>query len=198
MARRMGDDDRPVQARSRAPLTNDGAIDMWLEMYSWPLIDLSDPDAINQRLAEYLDLCKRYNSKPEVSGWCQTIGTTRIEVLDWSKGKRTRLDDVLTTASAAALSRSLGVFEFAWEYAMQNGGYAYPVTGIFLGKNNFGYKDESETLVTHSSERKGPTMAELESKYAQALPEEVPAEDVVIEVPEMARLPKGRRKRGDR
>ena len=81
---------------------------------------------------------------------------------------------------------------------MQNGGYAYPVTGIFLGKNNFGYKDESETLVTHSSERKGPTMAELESKYAQALPEEVPAEDVVIQVPEMAKLPKGRRKRGDR
>ena len=102
MARRMGDDDRPVQARSRAPLTNDGAIDMWLEMYSWPLIDLSDPDAINQRLAEYLDLCKRYNSKPEVSGWCQTIGTTRIEVLDWSKGKRTRLDDVLTTGATVA------------------------------------------------------------------------------------------------
>ena len=169
MARRMGDDDRPVQARSRAPLTNDGAIDMWLEMYSWPLIDLSDPDAINQRLAEYLDLCKRYNSKPEVSGWCQTIGTTRIEVLDWSKGKRTRLDDVLTTASAAALSRSLGVFEFAWEYAMQNGGYAYPVTGIFLGKNNFGYQDKTEYVLTPNTNSDNDYSAdEIRERYIAA------------------------------
>lgn len=60
---------------------------------------------------------------------------------------------------------------------MQNNGYRNPVTGIFLGKNNFGYRDESQTVIKHEDAAQGPTKAELEAKYMAALP----AEDVTIE-----------------
>jgi hypothetical protein len=37
--------------------------------------------------------------------------------------------------------------EILWENYMQNG-KINPVSGIFLGKNNFGYQDKTEMVVT--------------------------------------------------
>ena len=37
--------------------------------------------------------------------------------------------------------------EILWENYMQNG-KINPVSGIFLGKNNFGYQDKTEYVVT--------------------------------------------------
>ena len=37
--------------------------------------------------------------------------------------------------------------ENLWEMYMQNG-KIHPVSGIFLGKNNFGYQDKTEMVLT--------------------------------------------------
>lgn len=162
---------------TQTPANNSETISMIRELIRWPTIDPSDPEQLMQRFEDYCDLCERHDSKILVSGMCQSFGMTRNDVMDWAKGKRTRLDKMLSTESAAVLKNILQSLEVSWESAMQNNGYRNPVTGIFLGKNNFGYRDESQTVIKHEDAAQGPTKAELEAKYMASLP----AEDVTIE-----------------
>jgi hypothetical protein len=52
---------------------------------------------------------------------------------------------------------------------MQNG-KINPVSGIFLGKNNFGYQDKQEYVLTPSSGVEAVDAKTIEAKYAE-LPE---------------------------
>ena len=52
---------------------------------------------------------------------------------------------------------------------MQNG-KVNPVSGIFLGKNNFGYKDQQEYVVTPNQMGEHESPAAIEAKYDE-LPE---------------------------
>ena len=45
------------------------------------------------------------------------------------------------------VKRVYEIMENLWENYMQNG-KINPVSGIFLGKNNFGYQDKTEYVVT--------------------------------------------------
>jgi hypothetical protein len=61
--------------------------------------------------------------------------------------------------------------EALWEDYMQNG-KINPVSGIFLGKNNFGYSDKQEYVLTpNTGEIEQRNVAEIEAKYAE-LPED--------------------------
>lgn len=165
---------------STTPSTNSASIAMNRELLRWPVIDLSDPEALMQRFDDYMDLCERHGSKPLVSGWCAALDVSRSELVGWSKGAQGRLAKGLSPESSRLLKKILETFEVSWEFAMQNNGYRHPVSGIFLGKNNFGYKDVSETIVSHESAAQGPSRAQLEDKYLAALPQDAPA--VVISV----------------
>lgn len=48
---------------------------------------------------------------------------------------------------ADVLKKAYRIMEVLWEDYVQNG-KINPVMGIFLGKNNFGYKDKTEYVVT--------------------------------------------------
>ena len=100
----------PNRSRQADKLTNDASLDMGMEIYNSPTIDLGDPGAIRERLSQYVAMCKRYNCRPGVGAWCQFLGCTREEIIAWSKGKHTRLDRILTPASALELQRSFGLF----------------------------------------------------------------------------------------
>lgn len=164
------------------PTTNRASIDFVREYMSWPRIDLADPEAMERRVNDYLALCAEYDTKPLISGLCIVIGSNRQEVMLWSNGANNRLARELSPESADILQKSLANLEVFWEFAMQNDGYRNPVSGIFLGKNNFAYKDSSETVVRHESTQQGPTRAQLEAKYAAALPEDT--DEVVVEDPD--------------
>ena len=168
---------------SRPPTTNRASIDFVCEMMSWDCIDLGDPEAVMRRGEEYFALCAKYDSKPLISGLCASLGTNREEVMRWGKGSHTALNDKLTPASELALKSLLEKMEVFWEYAMANDGYRNPVSGIFLGKNNFGYKDQSETVVRHDGGSAGPTREQLAARYSAAIPEAIEAEDVRVDAP---------------
>lgn len=157
------------------------SIDFLMELSSFGTLDLSDPEAVQERYLRYLALCKRYQTKPLISGFCRVMGVSREELIQWSAGRRTALGDKLSPESATLIKNFLEDFEVSWEYAFQNNGYRNPVTGIFLAKNNFGYKDTSETIVSHKVADAGPTKAQLEAKYQAALPEQEPPKDIKLE-----------------
>jgi hypothetical protein len=166
---------------SQVPANNHESILFSLELLDMPAIDISDPDAMRERAVEYFDLCDRHHSKVLISGLCMALGFTREDLLDWSKGRSHLLEDRLSPESASVLQKLIKTLELSWEFAFQNDGYRNPVTGIFLGKNNFNYKDESQTVVKHEDDERGPSRKQLEEKYSKALPQE--AEDVRVEPP---------------
>jgi hypothetical protein len=61
------------------------------------------------------------------------------------------------------------VLEELWEDYMLNG-KINPVSGIFLGKNNFQYADRQDVVVTPNTGMEAVDRASIEAKYAE-LPE---------------------------
>jgi hypothetical protein len=53
----------------------------------------------------------------------------------------------LPTSTLDAIKKAYKYMEMLWENYMQNG-KINPVSGIFLGKNNFGYQDKQEHVIT--------------------------------------------------
>jgi hypothetical protein len=60
--------------------------------------------------------------------------------------------------------------EVLWEGYMANG-KINPVSGIFLGKNNFGYTDKQEYVVTPNTLSQETSPDVIEAKYEE-LPED--------------------------
>ena len=63
--------------------------------------------------------------------------------------------------------------EILWENYMQNG-KINPVSGIFLGKNNFGYQDKTEYVVTPNTNSDNDYNAEdIRKRYLNDSPEQL-------------------------
>jgi hypothetical protein len=62
------------------------------------------------------------------------------------------------------------MMEEMWEHYMMNG-KINPVSGIFLGKNNYGYADKQEYVLTPNQQSNIIDAATIEAKYAE-LPED--------------------------
>lgn len=54
---------------------------------------------------------------------------------------------------------------------MQNG-KLNPVTAIFLLKNNHGYKDQQDVVITPNTPAEGRDPSDIRNQYIQALPED--------------------------
>lgn len=50
-----------------------------------------------------------------------------------------------------SIKKAYSLMEYLWENYMVNG-KINPVTGIFLGKNNFGYQDKQEMVLTPNTQ----------------------------------------------
>ena len=55
-----------------------------------------------------------------------------------------------------------------WEEYMQNG-KINPASGIFLGKNNYGYKDVQDIVVKPSLENEMQTVEEIDNRYKDVI-----------------------------
>lgn len=133
---------------------------------SWGIkrVDTSDPKAIEERLEWYFQRCIDNNMKPTMSGMAMALGVSRQILWDWHNGTR-RPENYEIIDSAYNLMEQL------WEMYMMNG-QINPASGIFLGKNHFGYKDVQDIVVQPKNSLGDEASAEdIEKKYAE-LPDE--------------------------
>lgn len=147
-------------------------------LFMLPGIDMKDPDAVMGRYFELLDLCERYDRAMTIEAICMGFDTTRDEIVRMGRGEKTRLGLRLSPESGEAFQKVLKSVAGIWAAHMSSGDFKQPVAGIFIGKNNFGYGDETVTVVRHEDTRLGPSREELAAKYQAAIPAENP---VVIE-----------------
>lgn len=137
-----------------------------LAIYNLPDIDTNDVEQVQKRVDEYFQICAERGMKPSVSGLAMALGTDRRRLWEWVNGKNEGKPRAVTDT----LKKAYQILNFAMEEYMQNG-KINPVSGIFLMKNNFGYKDQSEVVLTPNNPLGEATdRSTLEQKYLDALP----------------------------
>ena len=135
-----------------------------LTTLNMPPIDISDGKQVEERLEWYFNHCFDNDMKPTVSGLCNSLGISRNTLFEWKHGWH-RAD-----SHQAIVIRAYNLLDALWEDYMLNG-KINPVSGIFLGKNLFGYQDKQEYVVTpNTNALETVDVVALEEKYAE-LPE---------------------------
>ena len=136
-----------------------------LTIRQWPLIDITDPIAVENRINEYFILCMQDDIKPSVKGFLNALRVAKSTLWEWKTG------GLRAGTHQAIIVEAYDVLEALWEDYMQNG-KINPVSGIFLGKNNFNYSDKQEYVLTPNQNRLAEAdVATIEAKYAE-LPED--------------------------
>lgn len=126
-----------------------------------PPIDVTDPVQVERRIDEYFTLCAQNDMKPTVKGFCNALRINRQRLFEWKHG------NFRATTHQAIILQAYDMLEELWENYMQNG-KINPVSGIFLGKNNFGYADKQEYVLTpNQATPETMDVATIEAKYAE-------------------------------
>ena len=136
-----------------APVTEPGDnakyLAIGLKLFNLPPVDLRKPELVEARLNEFFAIHAEADMKPTVSGMAMALGMDRRRLWEIRSGAmlggHTPID--LPTLTVDYIKRAYNYMEILWENYMQNG-KINPVSGIFLGKNNFGYQDKTEYVVT--------------------------------------------------
>ena len=141
---------KPVQ-ESLAPITEPGDNTKYLQVSMKLMtlhdIDMKDPEQVAKRLEEYFAIQAEADLKPTVAGLGLALnGMDRRRLWEIRTDVPDRNQD-LPTSTRDLIKKAYKLMENLWENYMQNG-KINPVSGIFLGKNNFGYQDKTEYVVT--------------------------------------------------
>ena len=137
-------------------------IDQGLQLAHLPNIDMTDPDAVQHRIDEYFAIVRANGNKPTVAGLGLALnGMDRQTLYQIRSGNYRRENPPynLPEAVSVIIKKNYKIMEELWENYMQQG-KINPVSGIFLGKNNYGYQDKTEYVLTPNS----PTAADLDQK----------------------------------
>lgn len=133
-----------------------------LEIYNLPKLDRKDPEKVLQRTNDYFNICLKNDMKPTIAGYALALGISRVELFSIVNDRRNTPPAVLNTIKGAQ-----ALINAQMEDYMQNG-KVNPASGIFLMKNNMGYKDEVETVISRGEDRR--PLEELKEQ-AEMLPD---------------------------
>ena len=127
-----------------------------------PRIDTSDPKQVEERIQWYLNHCVSNDMKPTVKGFCNALGIARNTLWAWKTGQ------FRVGTHEEIILKAYDLLEEMWENYMQNG-KINPMAGVFLGVNNFGYRDVKQVNLTPVVENKEEAVdvATIEAKYAE-------------------------------
>lgn len=137
---------RPDLSELQSPHTEPGEISRMLAqavtISHWPAIDTNNADQVAERIDLYHAYCIENDIKPDMVGMAMAIGVDRTTLWRWEQGESNK-----PKAVCNALKKGREINEMMMVQMMQNG-KLNPVTAIFLLKNNHGYKDQTDVVVT--------------------------------------------------
>ena len=117
-----------------------------MKLSAFDRVDMSDADAVRDRVTKYFDLCIEDGQKPSLTGLALILGeynrTYMWEIREGKKGKNPETADILKKASS--------MLEAALVNYMQNG-QLNPVPALFMLKNYYAWADKQEVVVTPQS-----------------------------------------------
>ena len=135
------------------------------KLFNLPSINLKDPEQVNTRLNEFFAIHAEADMKPTVSGMGMALGLDRRRLWEIKSDVADRNQD-LPALTRDYIKKAYVYMEILWENYMQNG-KINPVSGIFLGKNNFGYQDKQEMVLTPNSRNDSDySVDDIKARYA--------------------------------
>lgn len=126
-------------------------LQMSMKLMELPSIDLKDADVVEERIMHYFSLHAEQDMKPTVMGLGIALGLDRRRLWEIKTGNIGLTTPDLPPRVQDAIKKAYFLMENQWEQYMLNG-KVNPVTGIFLGKNNFGYQDKTEYVLTPNTQ----------------------------------------------
>lgn len=126
-----------------------------IELFNLEKIDLHDEEAVTRRLEEYFQIYAKYDMKPTVAGMAMALGMNRRTLIaivnDYATGGA-GYKTALPHEVALVIKKAYSLLEVLWENYSSNG-KINPVMAIFLAKNNYGYQDKTEYVLTPNSQQ---------------------------------------------
>ena len=115
---------------------------------------------------KYFELCEKHDFKPSMESYALSLSTTRQTLWNWENGVHPASQAVLDTIKKAKTIIQSGFVNCFMD------GKVNPIAGIFLLKNNHGYKDVQDHVVTPGGALgKVETVEQLSERAKMALPE---------------------------
>lgn len=147
------------------------------DIMAMPKIDLKKctPEELNEHTQEYLRISSEHDQKIGLSNFALSLKLTREQLKKFLERRFYIADDVYEVLML--VNAMLGT---ALEDGMISGS-SNVVGSIFIGKNNFNYKDQSEQVVVHEDRR---LSAEELKQIADSLPDVIDGEFTVVKEPE--------------
>lgn len=135
-----------------------------LRLAELPKVNLTSVEEVTQRITDYFQICADDDMKPSVAGLALAMDIDKVYLWEIRTGKKGKNPEVANT-----LKKAMKILDLQMVDYMQNG-QINPVSGIFLMKNNFGYADKQEVVVTPQSPL-GETKdtKELEDRYVDSV-----------------------------
>ena len=127
-------------------------------------IDMTDPDAIRDRIDDFLNYCIERGMKPTVESMALAFGTDRISLYRMKEGQQRKLPE----ACKAELKRGYDLMNELLTQIM-NDGKINPVSAIFLLKNNHAYRDQTEVVVTPNNPYENANPDDIRDKYIEGV-----------------------------
>lgn len=126
----------------------------------WPDIDSNDSEQVAERIDLYHRYCVESDMKPSVVGMAMALGVDRTTLWKWENGVESNKPQAVRNL----IKKGREINELMMVQMMQNG-KINPVTGIFLLKNNHGYKDQQDVVITPNNPYEQKSEEELATKY---------------------------------
>lgn len=133
------------------PGDNAKFLSVQMSLLNMPNIDMNNVEEVTARLNEYFMLYAQNDMKPTVAGMAIALNgmhrRTLWAIVNDAPTGGCGYKSALPQDVAYAIKKAYFLLENLWESYM-NSGKINPVSGIFLGKNNYGYQDKTEYVVT--------------------------------------------------
>ena len=143
-----------------------------IELLNMPDIDMDNVEEVQQRLSDYFTLYTSRDMKPTVAGMAIALNGhnrqwIRAVATDGTTGG-SGYKAALRPEVATVIKKAYFLLENLWETYMSSG-KVNPVAGIFLGKNNYGYQDKTEYVLTPNQQSDSDYDAdEIRDRYIAA------------------------------
>ena len=129
------------------PVKSQRAMAVATSMQKWEKIDLNDPKAVEKRIDDYFLLLGQYSSRGTVSGLAFALGMDRWKLHEITRGLITsNKTSHIPQECKDKIIDAYQLLEVMWEENF-TAGSINPVAGIFIAKNNYGYRDQTEVVV---------------------------------------------------
>lgn len=116
---------------------------------------LQNVDEVNSTIGMYFEICDKYELKPPFNGLAMVLGLNRQSlwaICNNAPQGSSGYQRVLPKEVSDSLKKAYSVLQNNMETYMASG-KINPVAGIFLAKNHFAYKDQTETVVTANTQQ---------------------------------------------